>query len=329
MDDAKTFVLGMMQTVRERLGNPFVSAFAISWLIWNFRLVLIFVGDAGPGGWHQKIKYIDEKLMVSRADWFWHGFAVPTIGAAIWIFALPPALRWIAVWHEKNKSKAQEMIYDATKARVLSVEDAVALRAHVIDQRAAALADRERSAKALEDLLQTNNELLTHKSTLASQVAQQAARIAELEAPPPTKPIDINTLLPDERAKLLNIELGPSLDSGIVDVAWDRYSVVWPWQVPHEPVGQAIPAPLLGKLLPAHIVLALLRMDSQGVGRSRADWIETLRGAELPQAEETLNYLVKLGCFTYEGDQYITSGTVPAIRQALGRLGFATLKPRI
>lgn len=62
MDDAKEFVASLLKTVRDRLGNPLVSAFTIAWLVWNFRVVLVLVGD-GDGGWRAKIDYLDKILL--------------------------------------------------------------------------------------------------------------------------------------------------------------------------------------------------------------------------------------------------------------------------
>ena len=133
MDDAKNFVLGIFQTVRERFGNPLVSAFAIAWAIWNFRLLLVLVGD---GGWRDKIVYIDTKLMTEWWHWLLHGTTIPLAAALFWIYVLPPALRKIATDHEKMSNLNREALFQVAETRTLSVQEALEMRAIMIKQRA-------------------------------------------------------------------------------------------------------------------------------------------------------------------------------------------------
>lgn len=210
MDEAKQFLAGLMKALQDRLGNPFVGAFVIAWTIWNFRLVLVLVGSSDAGGWQAKIQYIDTKLMVSWRDWAIHGYLVPAIGALLWIFVLPPVLARIAAKHERNRSFQKSLVYNATSERVLSIEEAAALRQHVIEQRGKLLNERERRTKALEDLVMENNEQLSRISALSSEVRNQAMELERLKAPPPQPPILFNKLSVTEAAKALGLELADS-----------------------------------------------------------------------------------------------------------------------
>lgn len=150
MDDAKNFVLSMMNTVKERIGNPFIGAFATAWFIWNFKIVLVVLSK-GEGGWKAKIQYIFIELMPTKLDWFFHGYLVPAAAASIWIFALPPVLRKIAVWHEEQENLTRKDIYKASEKRILTKEDEIALRAHIVEERLKISSERENILKSLED----------------------------------------------------------------------------------------------------------------------------------------------------------------------------------
>lgn len=155
MDEAKNFMLGMMQTLKERIGNPFIGAFAAAWFVWNFRIVLVVLGK---GPWEAKIKYIYEDFMPTRLDWFLHGYLIPGIGAAIWIFLLPPIFRWITVFHEKQLNKNREAIYGATEQKILTKEEAISLRTHVLEEKTKLLDEKEKFSKSLtENALEIQN----------------------------------------------------------------------------------------------------------------------------------------------------------------------------
>ncbi|CAM4267660.1 hypothetical protein COAQ111491_14155 [Comamonas aquatilis] len=148
MDEAKNFMLGMMQTLKERIGNPFVGAFAAAWLVWNFKIVLVVLGK---GPWEAKIKYIYKDLMPDRIDWFFHGYLIPGAVAAIWIFLLPPLFRKITVWHEKQINLNREAIYGVTEQKVLTNEEAVSLRTHILEEKTKLLDQKEKFSKSLTD----------------------------------------------------------------------------------------------------------------------------------------------------------------------------------
>ncbi|RLJ40543.1 hypothetical protein [Acidovorax sp. 106] len=157
MDDAKTFVLGIFQTVRERFGNPLVSAFVVAWAIWNFRLLLVFLGS-GDGGWKAKISYIDNYLFPKQLDWLIHGSLIPLGIALTWIYLLPPLLRRIAADHEKNLNRTRDAIFSATEVRTLSSEEALHLRSVMIKQRAEWQTEKAETVQSLENFAKRTEE---------------------------------------------------------------------------------------------------------------------------------------------------------------------------
>ncbi|WP_407715773.1 hypothetical protein ACJJWD_09460 [Comamonas testosteroni] len=170
MDEAKNFMLGMMQTVKERIGNPFVGAFATAWFIWNFKIVLAVLGK---GPWEAKIKYIYKDLMPNQWDWFVHGYLIPGSIAAVWIFLLPPVFRKITIWHEKQINLNREAIYGVTNQKVLTSDEATDLRNHILEEKLKIINDKEKLSKSL-----TDNQVLIKK--LSDEVEQRTKQNEEL-----------------------------------------------------------------------------------------------------------------------------------------------------
>lgn len=235
MDDAKNFLLGLMQTARERFGNPLISAFAISWIIWNFRLVLIFFGN-GDGGWQGKITYIDTKLMPHWRDWLIHGIAIPLASSLFWIYVLPPLLRRIASDHEKNQNLNREAIFTITEARTLSSEEAFRLREVMIKQRAEWQAEKAETLQSLENYSNkqeiTLKELDEAKKTIdiqTKEIEELKKQIEKLNAPPPRKQFDFHQKTTEEKARALGLKIKYKNSENPDLVTFDNKSISWPW----------------------------------------------------------------------------------------------------
>lgn len=166
MDEAKNFMLGMMQTLKERIGNPLIGAFAAAWFVWNFKIVLVIVGK---GPWDAKIKYIYTDLMKDWTDWAVHGYLIPLIVAGLWIFLLPPAFRWVTVWHERQLNQNRKAIYGVTEQRVLTEDEAVILRTHILEEKTKLLDEKEKFSKSLTEYALKIENLNSQIQTISSE----------------------------------------------------------------------------------------------------------------------------------------------------------------
>jgi hypothetical protein len=75
-------------TIKERFGNPFVSAFMASWLLINFRITLTLLGDAKA---EQKISFIENYLIKDSESHYQQTFLYPLLGTASYLLLVPLA----------------------------------------------------------------------------------------------------------------------------------------------------------------------------------------------------------------------------------------------
>ncbi|MDI9853610.1 hypothetical protein [Comamonas sp. 17RB] len=208
MDDAKNLMLSMMNTLKERIGNPLIGAFATAWVVWNFKIVLV-IFSKGDGGWKAKNDYIFKDLMQDWSDWLLHGYVVPLGIACIWIFALPPILRKISCWHEKQNNLTREKLFEATQEKVLSKADEQALREHILAERLKIIENRERDAKALQGLIEDNSKISNSNIELQKEIT----RLIEINKESIKKEQDLSSRLKnlarevDPPAVLINSEI--------------------------------------------------------------------------------------------------------------------------
>lgn len=235
MDDAKEFLASILKTMRERLGNPLLSAFAIAWAIWNFRVILVLVGD-GDGGWLAKIDYLDKQLMVPSWMWAIHGLAIPLFIAGIWIFALPLVLRKVAVFHERQLNKTRGELITAMESAPISAEDRSQMWAKFHKERKAWSEEREELLKAVAQL-ETQATVLTAEPIPTVSPANDPA----LPFNPPTRRAQENNesklfaLDPSQRAMALNLSMAKDVRENGPEprITFVGRAVRWPWLVPH------------------------------------------------------------------------------------------------
>ena len=107
----------------ERLRNPFYGAFFVAWVVLNFRLVLILIGD---GTWAAKINFIDTRLYVTWWHWAIYGYLVPIVAASLYVLTTPFISRWVSIF--------QRVTEKTTKARLLAIDGEVPLTRAEADQ---------------------------------------------------------------------------------------------------------------------------------------------------------------------------------------------------
>lgn len=238
MDDAKEFVASLLKTVRDRLGNPFVSAFAIAWLIWNFRVILVLIGD-GDGGWRAKIDYLDKTLMVPTYSWALHGVVAPLIFACIWIFALPRVLRWVALFHARQSHLTKEAMMAADESAPISAAERTELWSKMQKRKTAWDVERAELLKVIDELQKGERET-------AAVVGSQ--EVASSPASTPHSDTHLGDVLRTENAISDSVEIwknahllglkmavyGPSEGIKRPRIDFNGHIVEWPWTV-HAP----------------------------------------------------------------------------------------------
>ncbi len=324
MDDAKNFVLGIFQTVKERFGNPLISAFVIAWGIWNFRLLLVLIGS-GDGGWQAKITYIDTKLMVHWWHWAVHGTVVPLLAALLWIYALPPLLRRVAAHHEKHTNLTREALFQITETRTISEDEASEMRSVMLRQRAEWRRDKIETKQSLEDYERTVSEKLDRVQALEKQLQAQKEELEKLKAPPPPQKADFADMGATEIARTLGVyfQSQPSSDPPLI--LFHGNSIQWPWNPSVEQAFHLPAAATMRGQLSEETMLAMLALSSNvqpGSQMSRTNWAESLKGHGIARPSEQVQMLYQHGFLTGLAIEPKLASEGPTFARWLRLIGF-------
>jgi len=88
------FMKEMLSTVRERMKSKLISSFVIAWLVYNYQLVLVIVGD---GGYADKLYYISNEMKYDGFSLLSPNFLCP-IAIALFYIWLVPAIEGGVYW---------------------------------------------------------------------------------------------------------------------------------------------------------------------------------------------------------------------------------------
>jgi hypothetical protein len=328
MDEAKQFVAALATTLRDRLGNPLVSAFSIAWLIWNFRIVLVLVGT-GDGGWKSKIDYLDRVLMVPASSWLWHGLLIPLVIALVWIFALPWVLRKIAIAHEMQANKTKEALLTARNEAPISAEERAVLWSKMHAERKAWGEERKELLAAIDQLQQTRlvspadpddgNVLLPGTPTATS---------ATLEHEPVDD--DFFGLTTIGKAEILGLNLVPEMaGTGAPTISFNDYHILWPWRVRNADRAGLLDsaAKLINGRSINEVELMMMFALRQGEGYSAAmQGLDSL-GLDRFAAQASLDALRELRLVDFDGRKYSIAAPGRLVLAWMLRLGFTFNPP--
>lgn len=170
----KTFGIGLrmdefMKTVKaqlyERVASPLLFSFCISWIVWNYRLLLISFSSLAP---LEKITYIDnffEKSYFNFYDiknFYIYCFVGPLVTSLIYIFIYPYPARFVykyAINRQKEIKEIQQKIDDDTP---LTIEEARQIRSESWRQSATHEEEMKRKDAQISALKSENSELNIH-----------------------------------------------------------------------------------------------------------------------------------------------------------------------
>jgi hypothetical protein len=235
VDDTKEFIASMIKTVRDRLGNPLISAFVISWLIWNFRVVLVLIGS-GDGGWRAKINYLDSQLMVGWSAWPLHGLLVPLGIALVWIFAMPGVLRRVAVFHEGPSHVTKAEVLKALEKAPISEEERIGLWASMAKERKQFAEIVSELNKAIEQMQREQAPLqIPADSATAPAEDIPTVRARTRDSLPNDDDGDFFGARWEDQATAIGLKLVPVIDQvpslGTPYVDFNDRQIRWPWKI--------------------------------------------------------------------------------------------------
>ena len=172
--------------VRDRVANPLYVAFVISWIVYNYRFLMVMVGE---GTWREKIAFIDSTLYPSPEHTFHRGFVYPLLTAVLFIVLAPFVRRWVTVFIAEREAVTIGELLRVNQQTPLSPAAADTLRRSLIEQRQNHLVEkREFHAKLTE--LNAQLDLLADQNLQATTAAKKF--IGAHQATLPTAIIDGN-----------------------------------------------------------------------------------------------------------------------------------------
>jgi hypothetical protein len=80
------FMSELLATVKERMKSKLISSFVIAWLVYNYQLVLVIVGD---GGFSEKLYFITNEMKFDGFSLLSPNFLCPVAIALVYIWIVP------------------------------------------------------------------------------------------------------------------------------------------------------------------------------------------------------------------------------------------------
>ena len=163
------FVKSVKAQLYDRVSSPLLFSFAVSWLIWNYRFVLILLSDITV---QQKFAMIDSLIYPEWYVLLTRGLVLPLVSSLVYLFFYPyPA--WYVFRHirqqQKRLKELQQEIDDETP---LTREEARSLRVLV-----RSAADEQDRIAAEKDLV--IKDLQAELKSTRSESIEEGAQAAE------------------------------------------------------------------------------------------------------------------------------------------------------
>jgi predicted transcriptional regulator len=168
----------------DRLSSPLVFSFAISWLAWNYKAIVIILSALSPTDKFLAIEML--ALQWENQIWYWliSGFFGPLITATCYIFALPFLDEIVFGYTLKKKKKLKEIRQEIEDETPISVDEARELRAALTsaqDEYEKTLAARHAEIARLKVELRETNEQIEALSVGKSKSRGRMVKAPGLE----------------------------------------------------------------------------------------------------------------------------------------------------
>jgi hypothetical protein len=123
------FIKSAKQTLEERLSSPFLSSFAISWVLWNYKFLVILFSDAGVS---ETFKLIDTVAFPTCWTIFTRGTLFPLVSALIYVFVYPFQAKFIYEFTLNRQREINQAKRNIEGETPLTLEQSKELRAEFV-----------------------------------------------------------------------------------------------------------------------------------------------------------------------------------------------------
>lgn len=156
--------------LHERSTSPLFGAFALSWIVWNYKFIMVLLSDLNP---LEKIAYIDIFLFPSIQDSFLFGVLFPLTTAVVFIYAYPiPAKIIFSYWKTKQNELNKER-QKIEKQKLLSVEESQKIRQEISQLENKSFQDLEAKNRLIKQLEESRDEARKNLSQVLGTSTQE------------------------------------------------------------------------------------------------------------------------------------------------------------
>ncbi|WP_435635310.1 hypothetical protein ACSC9U_05035 [Pseudomonas solani] len=204
--------------LRDRLVSPLAGSFITSWLVVNYKVIVVLLSDMKP---YVKFSFISNHIWT---DWFVtsvYCLALPLAASLAYTLIYPWPARWVlqaSLWHQMRTKKAQ---LDGEGRIPLSREDIDRLKQKWSEKFNKQGEDVQRLEAQLEDLQKREESTRTAEQVMTSRANELAQELQKLKIDSTasidniTKLQERNRMYKDENQKLKDnlIQLQERIDS--------------------------------------------------------------------------------------------------------------------
>lgn len=164
-------------TLRERLVSPLAGSFIISWLIFNYKVVVILLSDMKP---YVKFPYIEQHIWTDAYTTVLYGLVYPTIAALAYLLIYPWPARWVlqgSLWHQR---KTKQTKIDGEGLIPVTKDDVELLKSKWSEKLSKQSQEIQRLEAQLDDIQKKEEESRASEQLMTSRASDQGQELEKL-----------------------------------------------------------------------------------------------------------------------------------------------------
>jgi len=168
----------------ERAASPLLGSLVISWSVWNYKFLLLWVSGMT---YSEKLRYIN--LLYSH-DYhiYWQGMILPFITSMLYLFVFPYPAKFVYSFSLSRQEEMNKVKNEKQNNELLTVEQSRAIRQQLADVEKDADALIERKDRAIEVRDREIEELRKQLAEKDKQVEEPQSTIETvIQAQPPVQ----------------------------------------------------------------------------------------------------------------------------------------------
>jgi hypothetical protein len=159
----------------DRITSPLLGSFVLSWLVWNYRFVIVLLSSMEPSDKMVLINY----LYASNSEIYQRGLLLPFLTALFLIFIYPYPARWAYAYWKYQQTKLKEIQQKNDDKN----EEARQLRLEILKNESEFLREIEQRNQQIANLKLVINDLQTYieKHEIRSAVPNMDIEVLHLD----------------------------------------------------------------------------------------------------------------------------------------------------